>query len=336
MGMSFSQTTLQKVFETEKIKGFPNLPVWLHYPFLPLLRLQMKWQVQHAIKIYKLDKQLEGYPLILEAVIQFACHLYRVSPMFHGTQRTFLQTIGQADMAKLICHYGDVFASAFVQSMMETTDNFDDATQVARRLHQRRDFYNSDKFQSCYDSIWKRFLSNNSQEKQYQFCAQVANIFDKLLPNRNLLEQYLAFFAEIATEEKVLKVLETISLICHNMGTTKSYETFLKFCKKFHVQTHFSEILPIAQIIINFRDPEIFHHTFFWAFSSPLSASIIEKIFLHAEKLLAPNPENPQYPLYIFQKFLEYVKKKESNLVKMNEEESNFYIKKAADFFLEQ
>lgn len=329
--MKSSHDMVVRLLEKEKAKISLMWPYNLHCGVLPFLRMHMTWQIQRALHKHRLDEKLANYPLTLQAVLEFSCHLYRLSRIFHRVYRNFFHCLGRSDFLNLLPQYGDAFVAAMLLSMMESIGDLQESKNIPQHLKQRVDFYQAARFKE-FHAVLRKYQDRGNQNRTDD---QLAAIFDKLLNNSLLVDKYLKFFADIASLPALSQVLQTLSLIATNIGTSKTYEVFLELCKKFAQRNFFVDLVHLSGQFTQCQDPELFQQTFSWVATSALPPEAMSKFLSHGAHLLTSNSEDPKFPISSFHKFTKYVKSKESNLLKMPAEEVEFYLKKAADFFLE-
>jgi hypothetical protein len=333
--MTLSHNLVTRLLEKEKAKISFMWPWNLHYGVLPLLRLHMTWQIQKALHKYRFHEKLASYPLTLQTILEFSCYLYRLSRIFHRVSRDFLHCLGRSDFLNLLPLYGDAFVSSVLQTMMESIGNLQESKRIPQYLKQRAEFYHAARVKELHATLIKQSFVHNNRDTRNKIDNCLATIFDKLLANSHTMEQYQKFFGEIAPNPAVLEMLQTISQIATNVGTSKTYDVFLQFCRKFIVHSYFNDVVKIAGQLTSYQDPELFQQTFAWATASALPAEIIQNFFWHGGRLLATTSEDPKFPITCFRKFLKYAKSKEMPLLKMQRQEAEFYLQKAAEFFLE-
>lgn len=121
--------------------------------------------------------------------------------------------------------------------------------------------------------------------------------------------------------------------VAHYVGTTKAYESFLSFSNKFYSSHDFIDVVHIAHSIATHGKPELFHEAFSWGYSSKLAPNLVIIALKYGEPLL-DNPKESANATFYFEKYINYVKERESRLLDMDEDEINYYLTKAVEFFL--
>lgn len=330
--MSLAHNSLWGVLEQEKAKIRFSLPCKLDRLLVPLLRFQMDWQIRHAFATYRIIQELGNHRLTFRAALEVSSYLYRLSKgLRHQGYKNFLRALTMTDFLGLLHRYGDSFTATMLLIVKDNNLDIQEASVLPIHLQEVCNLYQAKKFQEVYGAISQKWINTKDTKQQDKVRTNLLIIFDCLISHHGLLEQYLDFFLKIAGEPTIIKSLETIALISHNVGTRKAYETFLAFSKKFCQRPQFEQLVKLADMIANTQNPELFQQTFSWASSSALPPETIEKALVYSQILLTENPDNPNYPIFSFQKFLQYIKPRENHFQKMTPEEIDYYLKKAVE-----
>lgn len=321
-----------ELLQQEKVKLTFFLPFKLHYLVLPLCRSQMQWQIRKAIHKHQLQQKLAAYPHTFSASVKLLCYIYRLSPMMRKIDERLLHLLAHADFISLCERYGDICTSAVLQVMLEKTFTFQDSLLLEKHLQDTIHFLYSPQFADFYQDI-QAFFSHQEKEatnKAYFYLGIVPSV---LINNKSMLDKYLQFIAQLADSDKILKFFEIIHSIFYNMNTSRSYEAFLQFSKKFYALDNFAKIVDFASILTKYGDVEVLQQTLSWATNSSLPIENIALMLLYAEPLLENSGDFHHIP-FAFKKFFQYIREKEENFQQMEPDKVGFYLQKAIEFLI--
>jgi len=317
---------LQKIVQKEKQKISFSLPLNLHCILLPILRYKMRWEITKDFYKYRIFQNITNKQLTLETSILFACSLYLKGNLFQRLHRELFRSISAPEFAKMLEIYEDEFIKFFLEAMMLSTLDANDAIELSHRFSNLVSFCLSEDVQNLYKNL-KNFRKN--QESPVYFPI----VFENLLRNPSLLNKYLKLLETKSSRVEIIKIIEILHLISQNIGTVGVYQAFYEICNRFLEKPIFLVFIEVAQYVVLFQNPSLFQTVFSWGVHSSSSEEIIESVFQYSLPLLK-NAERIRADIY-FQRYIEYAMQREDKLARMNITEIHYYLKKAVDFFLE-
>ncbi|NUM34986.1 MAG: hypothetical protein HUU50_10610 [Candidatus Brocadiae bacterium] len=317
---------LQKLVQQEKQKIAFSLPLNLHCLLLPMLRYKMRWEITKDFYKYRIFQHINNKNLTLDAIVLFACNLYLKGHLFQRLHRELFRSISNPGFIKMLEIYGDQFSKVFIENMMSSTLDVQDAIALTHRFSNLISFCLSEDVQNLYKNL-------NNLKKNQEPTVYFPMVFENLLRSPALLNKYLKLLETKSSRIEILEILEILNLIAQNIGTVAVYHSFYELCNRFLEKPIFWVFMEVARYVALFQNPSLFQIVFSWGVHSSLSEEIIEAIFQYSLPLLK-NAERVRADIY-FQRYIEYVMQREEKLTRMNTEEIHYYLKKAVDFFLE-
>ncbi|WP_372368595.1 hypothetical protein [Candidatus Uabimicrobium sp. HlEnr_7] len=277
----------------------------------------------------KIRTLLENYPKTLEVAVSFSVSIYCLSEKNRMVYRDFLDCLKTNNFRQILEIYGDSFAEQILREIHEDTITEQDVEVVQGTLKNTFAIYTNDDSKELIQNTLRTFTNTGDIE------TSVIGIFNSLAINLSLCKKYIHFFQKIQHQQDLLlSTLQTTYFITKYLGTHKAYVNFIKLCEKLESESLFQEVIHTLKTLAQYGSPEIFVETTSWACETPVDKNSIIHIFKHSYILLDQKNQST-YSMFCFGKFMAYVKDKEQRFMDMPDEDLEYYIEKAVEFFVE-
>lgn len=306
-----------------------KVPNGLKKIYRPMFLYLMRSKIKQDFSENKMRTLLENHPKTLESAINFCISIYCLCEQNRMAYRELLNCLKSSNFLKILQSYGDNFGEQVLREVHEDTITEQDAESVRGTLHNTFAIYTDKDNAELIQQTLKAFTETENIE------AYIIGSFNSLAVNASLCKKYMTFFKKMQSQQSLfLSTLQTTYFITKYLGTHKAYVNFIKLCEKLENESSLPEVITTLKTLARYGSPEMFVDTTSWACETPVDKNSIVNIFKHSYILLDQKNQST-YSMFCFGKFMAYVKDKEQRFMDMPDEDLEYYIEKAVEFFVE-